>query len=86
MDLTHGFVPRAFAAATARLDPGSRRYTSLVPTQLVRLLDDPVADEALHCYDAVRLHRLPPELANRNPTGTMWRLIDGAWTQKDVDA
>ena len=52
MDLTHGFVPRAFAA-TARLDPGSRRYTSLVPRQTVRLLDDPVADEALHCYDAV---------------------------------
>ena len=60
MDLTHGFVPRAFAEATARLDPGSRRYTSLVPTQLVRLLDDPVADEALRCYDAVLVGGAPP--------------------------
>jgi 2,5-dioxopentanoate dehydrogenase len=39
---------------------------------------------ALHCYDNVRAHRLPPELADRNPTGTMWRCIDGAWTQEDV--
>lgn len=39
---------------------------------------------ALHCYDNVRGHRLPPELADKNPTGTMWRMIDGAWTQADV--
>lgn len=50
-----------------------------IPASLVRFA-------ALHCYDAVRLHRLPAELANSNPTGTTWRLIDGAWTQKDVDA
>ncbi len=39
---------------------------------------------ALHSYDNVRPHRLPPELADTNPTGRMWRLIDGAWTQADV--
>lgn len=39
---------------------------------------------ALHCYDNIRHHRLPAELQNRNPTGTMWRYIDGAWTQGDV--
>ncbi len=39
---------------------------------------------ALHCYDNVRLHRLPAELANVNPTGRMWRVIDGAWSQHDV--
>ncbi len=39
---------------------------------------------ALHSYDNVRLHRLPVELANTNPTGRMWRLIDGAWSQHDV--
>lgn len=38
---------------------------------------------ALHSYDNVRPHRLPAELADKNPTGTMWRLIDGAWTQGD---
>ena len=38
----------------------------------------------LQSYDNVRPHRLPPELADRNPTGAMWRLIDLEWTQKDV--
>ena len=38
LDLRAGFRPDAFAAATATLGPG-RRYTSLVPTQLSRILD-----------------------------------------------
>ncbi len=39
---------------------------------------------ALHSYDRVRAHRLPAELQDRNPTGRMWRFIDGTWTQGDV--
>jgi NADP-dependent aldehyde dehydrogenase len=39
---------------------------------------------ALYCYDAVRSHRLPPALQNRNPTGRLWRLVDGGWMQGDV--
>jgi alpha-ketoglutaric semialdehyde dehydrogenase len=39
---------------------------------------------ALQCYDNVRSHRLPMELQDKNPTGTMWRFIDGAWTQKNI--
>jgi NADP-dependent aldehyde dehydrogenase len=39
---------------------------------------------ALHCYDNVRPQRLPLELMDRNPTGKMWRMIDGGWTQNDV--
>jgi len=39
---------------------------------------------ALHGYDRVRPDRLPPELQDRNPTGGMWRLIDGEWTQRDI--
>jgi alpha-ketoglutaric semialdehyde dehydrogenase len=39
---------------------------------------------ALHCYDNVRPQRLPLELQNKNPTGKMWRLIDGDWTQGTV--
>jgi len=39
---------------------------------------------ALHGYDNVRHDRLPPELQNKNPTGRMWRLIDGDWTQRDI--
>jgi len=39
---------------------------------------------ALRCYDNVRPDRLPPELKDNNPTGRMWRLIDGEWTQKSV--
>jgi NADP-dependent aldehyde dehydrogenase len=40
----------------------------------------------LQCFDNVRPHRLPPPLADKNPTGTTWRLIDGAWTTADVAA
>ena len=39
---------------------------------------------ALHSYDNVRPHRLPEELCAKNPTGKMWRLIDGQWSQGDV--
>jgi NADP-dependent aldehyde dehydrogenase len=38
----------------------------------------------LQCYDNVRPHRLPRELQDKNPTGTMWRLVDGTWSQADV--
>jgi O-succinylbenzoic acid--CoA ligase len=34
---------------------GARRYTSLVPTQLLRLLDDPAGVDALLSFDAVLL-------------------------------
>ena len=53
VDLRDGFGPTAFAEATAALGPGSR-CTSLVPTQLRRLLDaDDRAREALRSYAAV---------------------------------
>ena len=42
MDLVDGFHPQSFVATTALLEPEQRRYTSLVPTQLLRLLDHPV--------------------------------------------
>jgi len=35
----------------------------------------------LECYDAVRQHRLPPELRDDNGVPGCWRLIDGEWTQ-----
>jgi O-succinylbenzoic acid--CoA ligase len=53
MDLGDGFRADGFAAATAGL-PAGRRYTSLVPTQLRRLLDAGGAGlDALCGYDAV---------------------------------
>lgn len=39
---------------------------------------------ALHCYDHVRPDRLPAELRDDNPTGKMWRLIDGEWTRRSL--
>ncbi|RMI13155.1 o-succinylbenzoate--CoA ligase [Cellulomonas triticagri] len=62
------FRPDAFAAATARLDAaGLPRYTSLVPTQVHRLLDDPAGRAALAAYDAVLLGgaAAPPALVAR---------------------
>lgn len=39
---------------------------------------------ALYSYDNVAEHRLPGPLRNPNPTGAMWRYIDGTWSQGDV--
>jgi alpha-ketoglutaric semialdehyde dehydrogenase len=39
---------------------------------------------ALHSYDNVADHRLPPELRDVNPTGEMQRFIDLRWTTGDV--
>jgi NADP-dependent aldehyde dehydrogenase len=38
----------------------------------------------LESYDAVRPERLPPALRDANPTGKLWREIDGVWTCADV--
>jgi NADP-dependent aldehyde dehydrogenase len=38
----------------------------------------------LHSYDNVRPHRLPAALQDKNPTGRLWRLIDGEWTQRNL--
>ncbi len=40
----------------------------------------------LQCWDNVRAGRLPLALRDKNPTGKLWRLIDGRWTVADVDA
>jgi O-succinylbenzoic acid--CoA ligase len=54
VDLYGGFDVAAFVEATGRLADGVRHYTSLVPTQLRRLLDaGDDALESLRAYDAV---------------------------------
>ncbi|MGA9871159.1 MAG: o-succinylbenzoate--CoA ligase [Rhodococcus sp. (in: high G+C Gram-positive bacteria)] len=53
LDVSAGFDPSALPAAVASMS--GRRYTSLVPTQLVKALDDPAAVEALAELDAVLL-------------------------------
>jgi O-succinylbenzoic acid--CoA ligase len=64
VDVSDGFTPRAFAAATAALDARAPRYTALVPTQVLRVLGDPVGADALRTYDAVLVGgaALPPGL------------------------
>ncbi|MET0190753.1 MAG: o-succinylbenzoate--CoA ligase [Pseudonocardia sediminis] len=53
-DVRDGFRPAGFARATGRFPHGARRYTSLVPTQLARILDDGgAARYALGGYSAV---------------------------------
>ncbi|MGB7295725.1 MAG: aldehyde dehydrogenase (NADP(+)) [Candidatus Aminicenantales bacterium] len=57
---------------------GHPGFTSVgIPVSLLRFT-------ALNCYDNVRPHRLPEELQDKNPTGRMWRFIDGEWTQRDL--
>lgn len=52
VDLSDGFTPRAFAEAANALN-GARRYTALVPTQLVRILADGQAREAAAALDGI---------------------------------
>lgn len=40
----------------------------------------------LQCFDNVRPARLPAALQNKNPNGKMWRLVDGQWSQNNLDA
>jgi O-succinylbenzoic acid--CoA ligase len=56
MDLRDGFSAEAFAAASSMVRTSGaapRRYTALVPTQLARLVADPVGLEALASFDGV---------------------------------
>jgi o-succinylbenzoate---CoA ligase len=62
------FDPATFAEASARLDPVSLRYTSLVPVQLARLVDaarsDAAIAKALRVFDRILLggQAAPPSL------------------------
>jgi O-succinylbenzoic acid--CoA ligase len=61
------FDPAEFADLTWRLDPELPAYTSIVPTQLARLLDDEAGAAALRAYEAVLIGgaRTPPALLER---------------------
>ena len=68
MDLVRRLPPRRRSSrATARLEPGCRRYTSLVPTQLLRLLDHPAGPDALRAFDAVLVGGCRPAAAAAPP-------------------
>jgi len=54
MDSSGGFTPASFAAAAASMPgTGDPTYVSLVPTQVTRLLADPLGRETLAAFDAV---------------------------------
>ncbi|KAF0848914.1 O-succinylbenzoic acid--CoA ligase [Nocardia caishijiensis] len=52
LDVSGGFLPEALAGAVGAMR-GPRRYTALVPTQLIKSLDSPIAAKALAELDAV---------------------------------
>ncbi|MEJ1193936.1 AMP-binding protein [Pseudarthrobacter sp. CCNWLW207] len=60
MDMSHGFTPEAFTAAALELTD-KLRYTSLVPTQLQRLLEDPSPETlaALRRFNGILLGGAP---------------------------
>ncbi|MBM9475782.1 AMP-binding protein [Nakamurella flavida] len=66
LDVDMPFTAARFAAAVTAMS-GSRRYVSLVPTQLTRILLDPEATAALAGFDAVLVGgaATPPVLAGR---------------------
>ncbi|WP_084654217.1 o-succinylbenzoate--CoA ligase [Nocardia altamirensis] len=52
LDVSEGFLPEALAGAVSSMR-GERRYTALVPTQLIKALDAPSAAAALAELDGV---------------------------------
>jgi O-succinylbenzoic acid--CoA ligase len=66
VEVDDGFTPEAFIHASAAMR-GGRRYTSLVPTQLARLLSHPGGAEALASLDGVLVGgaATPPQLLER---------------------
>lgn len=52
LDVSDGFLPEALAGAISGMR-GERRYTAMVPTQLIKILNAPVAATALAQLDAV---------------------------------
>ncbi|MBB5914445.1 O-succinylbenzoic acid--CoA ligase [Nocardia transvalensis] len=58
LDVSDGFLPDGLATAIAGMT-GPRRYTSLVPTQLIKALDEPSGAEALASLDAVLIGGAP---------------------------
>ena len=59
-------------------DTGHPGFTAVgIPASLRRFA-------MLACYDGVRQPRLPASLKDKNPTGKLWRQVDGEWTTKDL--
>jgi len=54
VDVANGFDPAALPAAVAAMD-GPRRYSSMVPTQLIKTLEHPEATRAAARLDAILL-------------------------------
>jgi o-succinylbenzoate---CoA ligase len=73
VDVAGGFDPAVLPAAVADMS-GPRRYTSLVPTQLIKALDHPPAVAALAELDAVLLG------AAATPAPVLARAVDAGIT------
>lgn len=70
-----GFTAERFVAAVAHLRTDRRRYVSLVPAQIFRLLGDPAAERALRSFDRVLIGgaALAPTIADALTTaGVRW--------------
>ncbi len=77
-------VPTGVAVVTSMNHGGPYPATGHPGFTAVGLPASMLRFAALYCYDNIRPHRLPTELQDKNPTGSMWRMIDGQWSQKDI--
>jgi len=77
-------VPTGVAVVTSMNHGGPYPATGHPGFTAVGLPASMLRFAALYCYDNIRSHRLPMELQNKNPTGSMWRMIDGQWSQRDL--
>jgi len=77
-------VPTGVAVVTSMNHGGPYPATGHPGFTAVGLPASMLRFAALYCYDNIRSHRLPAELQDKNPTGSMWRMVDGQWTQRDL--
>ncbi|WP_219105524.1 AMP-binding protein [Austwickia sp. TVS 96-490-7B] len=73
------FGPQSFVEATRRLDPSApAHYTTLVPTQLRRVLDDPDAVAAARTYDQILVGAAPlPDVDRHRAEAMGIRIVEG---------
>ena len=77
-------MPTGVAVSPAMNHGGPYPATAHANTTAVGMPTSIPRFSMLCCYDNVRPSRLPAVLQDKNPTGSVWRQIDGQWTTADV--
>ena len=76
-------MPTGVAVSAAMNHGGPYPATAHANTTAVGMPTSIPRFSMLCCYDNVRPGRLPTVLQDKNPTGSVWRRVDGQWTTRN---